>query len=93
MSHPADGLGVEFVATAGRGLLAVADHGMCTFAITTGIDIFSTIYLTPLFLDCVRGFDPWQMEAAILSVGVRVSGGTTADPMAPTPCPPFGTAF
>jgi DHA2 family multidrug resistance protein len=36
----------------------------------TGIGIFGTIYLTPLFLDYVRGFSAWQTGAAIFSTGV-----------------------
>jgi DHA2 family multidrug resistance protein len=31
----------------------------------TGIDIFSTIYLTPLFLGYVRGYSAWQIGLAI----------------------------
>jgi DHA2 family multidrug resistance protein len=35
----------------------------------TGIGIFSTIYLTPLFLGYVRGFSAWQTGLAIFSTG------------------------
>ncbi len=35
----------------------------------TGIGIFSTIYLTPLFLGYVRGFDAWQIGMAVFSTG------------------------
>jgi len=35
----------------------------------TGIGMFSTIYLTPLFLGYVRGFDAWQTGTAIFSTG------------------------
>lgn len=35
----------------------------------TGIGIFSTIYLTPLFLGYVRGFSAWQTGTAIFSTG------------------------
>ena len=35
----------------------------------TGIGIFSTIYLTPLFLGYVRGFSAWQTGVAIFSTG------------------------
>jgi hypothetical protein len=35
----------------------------------TGIGIFSTIYLTPLFLGYVRGFSAWQTGIAIFSTG------------------------
>jgi MFS transporter, DHA2 family, multidrug resistance protein len=36
----------------------------------TGIGIFSTIYLTPLFLGYVRGFSAWQTGIAVFSTGV-----------------------
>ena len=36
----------------------------------TGIGIFCTVYLTPLFLGRVRGFDSTQIGVALLSVGV-----------------------
>ena len=36
----------------------------------TGIGIFATIYLTPLFLGYVRGFSAWQTGMAIFSTGV-----------------------
>jgi DHA2 family multidrug resistance protein len=36
----------------------------------TGIGIFSTIYLTPLFLGYVRGFSAWQTGVAVFSTGV-----------------------
>jgi DHA2 family multidrug resistance protein len=35
----------------------------------TGIGIFSTIFLTPLFLGYVRGFSAWQIGLAIFSTG------------------------
>jgi DHA2 family multidrug resistance protein len=35
----------------------------------TGIGIFSTIYLTPLFLGYVRGFSAWQIGTAVFSTG------------------------
>jgi MFS family permease len=35
----------------------------------TGIGIFSTIYLTPLFLEYVRGYSAWQIGLAIVSTG------------------------
>jgi MFS transporter, DHA2 family, multidrug resistance protein len=37
---------------------------------TTGIGIFATIYLTPLFLGYVRGYSAWQTGLAIFSTGV-----------------------
>jgi DHA2 family multidrug resistance protein len=36
----------------------------------TGIGIFCTVFLTPLFLGRVRGFDSTQIGVALLSVGV-----------------------
>ena len=36
----------------------------------TGVGIFTTIYLTPLFLDYVRGFSAWQIGIAVFSTGV-----------------------
>jgi DHA2 family multidrug resistance protein len=36
----------------------------------TGIGIFSTIYLTPLFLGYVRGFSAWQTGLAVFSTGI-----------------------
>ena len=42
----------------------------CLLSFVTGIGIFSTIYLTPLFLGYVRGFSAWQTGVAIFSTGV-----------------------
>src|SRR5580704_3793540 len=42
----------------------------------TGIGIFSTIYLTPLFLGYVRGFSAWQTGTAIFSTGAASLVGT-----------------
>ena len=42
----------------------------------TGVGIFTTIYLTPLFLDYVRGFSAWQTGTAIFSTGVASLIGT-----------------
>ena len=42
----------------------------CFFSFVTGIGIFSTIYLTPLFLGRVRGFSAWQIGVAICSTGL-----------------------
>jgi DHA2 family multidrug resistance protein len=42
----------------------------CVLSFATGIGIFSTIYLTPLFLGYVRGYSAWQTGVAILSTGV-----------------------
>ena len=41
----------------------------CVLSFITGIGIFSTIYLTPLFLGYVRGFSAWQTGMAIFSTG------------------------
>ena len=42
----------------------------CILSFVTGIGIFSTIYLEPLFLGYVRGFSAWQTGVAIFSTGV-----------------------
>jgi MFS transporter, DHA2 family, multidrug resistance protein len=39
----------------------------CFLSFVTGIGIFSTIYLTPLFLGYFRGFSAWQTGIAIFS--------------------------
>jgi DHA2 family multidrug resistance protein len=41
----------------------------CVLSFITGIGIFTTIYLTPLFLGYVRGFSAWQTGTAIFSTG------------------------
>ena len=41
----------------------------CFLSFVTGIGIFTTIYLTPLFLGYVRGFSAWQTGTAIFSTG------------------------
>ena len=41
----------------------------CILSFVTGIGIFSTIYLTPLFLGYVRGFSAWQTGIAIFRPG------------------------
>jgi MFS transporter, DHA2 family, multidrug resistance protein len=41
----------------------------CFLSFVTGIGIFSTIYLTPLFLGYVRGFSAWQTGVAIFATG------------------------
>lgn len=41
----------------------------CLLSFITGIGIFTTIYLTPLFLGYVRGFSAWQTGLAIFSTG------------------------
>ena len=41
----------------------------CWFSFMTGAGLFSLIYLTPLFLDHVRGFVAWQIGGVILWAG------------------------
>ncbi|MBV9964232.1 MAG: DHA2 family efflux MFS transporter permease subunit [Alphaproteobacteria bacterium] len=47
----------------------------CFLSFVTGIGIFSTIYLTPLFLGYVRGFSAWQTGVAIFSAGAASLAG------------------
>jgi MFS transporter, DHA2 family, multidrug resistance protein len=47
----------------------------CILSFITGIGIFSTIYLTPLFLGYVRGFSAWQTGVAIFSTGAASLAG------------------
>src|SRR5206468_12464802 len=42
----------------------------CFFSFVTGIGIFATIYLTPLFLGRVRGFSALQIGFAVFSTGI-----------------------
>jgi DHA2 family multidrug resistance protein len=42
----------------------------CFFSFVTGIGIFATIYLTPVFLGRVRGFSAEDIGFAVLSTGV-----------------------
>ncbi|QEX15343.1 multidrug resistant protein-like protein [Hypericibacter terrae] len=42
----------------------------CFFSFVTGVGIFATIYLTPIFLAHVRGFSAFQIGLAIFSTGV-----------------------
>src|SRR5215469_1202373 len=42
----------------------------CFFSFVIGIGIFSTIYLTPVFLGRVRGFSALQIGLAVFSTGV-----------------------
>jgi DHA2 family multidrug resistance protein len=42
----------------------------CFFSFVTGIGIFATIYLTPLFLGTVRGFSAQQIGWAVFSTGI-----------------------
>jgi MFS transporter, DHA2 family, multidrug resistance protein len=48
----------------------------CFLSFVTGIGIFSTIYLTPLFLGYVRGFSAWQTGIAVFSTGAASLIGT-----------------
>src|SRR5215468_5969825 len=48
----------------------------CFLSFVTGIGIFSTTYLTPLFLGYVRGFSAWQTGLAIFSTGAASLVGT-----------------
>ena len=47
----------------------------CILSFTTGIGIFSTIYLTPLFLGYVRGFSAWETGVAVFSTGIASLAG------------------
>jgi len=42
----------------------------CFFSFVTGIGIFATIYLTPLFLGRVRGFSALEIGLAVFSTGL-----------------------
>jgi len=48
----------------------------CFLSFVTGIGIFTTIYLTPLFLGYVRGFSAWQTGLALFSTGIASLIGT-----------------
>jgi DHA2 family multidrug resistance protein len=48
----------------------------CILSFITGIGIFTTTYLTPLFLGYVRGYSAWQTGLAIFSTGVASLVGT-----------------
>lgn len=41
----------------------------CILSFMTGVGIFATIFLTPLFLGYVRGYSAWQTGMAIASTG------------------------
>ncbi len=47
----------------------------CMISFITGIGMFATIYLTPLFLGYVRGFSAWQTGMAIFSTGIASVAG------------------
>jgi DHA2 family multidrug resistance protein len=42
----------------------------CWFSFIIGLGIFSTIYLTPVFLGRVRGFSAWEIGVAVFSTGI-----------------------
>jgi DHA2 family multidrug resistance protein len=48
----------------------------CLLSFVTGVGIFTTIYLTPLFLGYVRGYSAWQTGVAIFITGVASLIGT-----------------
>ncbi len=47
----------------------------CILSFMTGVGLFSTIFMTPLFLGYVRGFSAWQIGVAIASTGVASMAG------------------
>ena len=47
----------------------------CILSFVTGIGMFATIYLTPLFLGYVRGFSAWQTGLAVFATGVASVAG------------------
>ncbi len=47
----------------------------CIASFTVGIGMFSTIYLTPLFLGYVRGYSAWQTGIAVFSTGIASVAG------------------
>jgi DHA2 family multidrug resistance protein len=48
----------------------------CLMSFVTGVGIFTTIYLTPLFLGYIRGYSAWQTGTAIFATGVGSLIGT-----------------
>ncbi len=48
----------------------------CALSFITGVGIFTTIYLTPLFLGYIRGYSAWQTGLAIFSTGIASLLGT-----------------
>ncbi len=48
----------------------------CFLSFVTGIGMFTTIYMTPLFLGYIRGYSAWQTGVAIFSTGVASLVGT-----------------
>jgi DHA2 family multidrug resistance protein len=47
----------------------------CVLSFITGVGIFATIFLTPLFLGYVRGYSAWQTGLAIASTGAASLAG------------------
>jgi len=47
----------------------------CILSFVTGVGIFATIFLTPLFLGYVRGYSAWQTGVAIASTGAASLAG------------------
>ena len=47
----------------------------CIVSLVTGVGVFSTIYLTPMFLEYVRGMPAWQTGVAMISTGVASLAG------------------
>ena len=41
----------------------------CILSFMTGVGIFATIFLTPLFLGYVRGYDAWQIGVSVCATG------------------------
>ncbi len=48
----------------------------CILSFITGVGIFATVYLTPLFLGYVRGYSAWQTGLAVASTGAASLVGT-----------------
>lgn len=48
----------------------------CILSFITGVGIFATVYLTPLFLGYVRGYSAWQTGTAVASTGAASLLGT-----------------
>ncbi|MEK7954417.1 DHA2 family efflux MFS transporter permease subunit [Luteolibacter soli] len=48
----------------------------CILSFITGVGIFATVYLTPLFLGYVRGYSAWQVGIAVASTGAASLIGT-----------------
>src|SRR5690349_7816527 len=48
----------------------------CFLSFVAGVGIFTTIYLTPLFLGYVRGFSAWETGTAVFSTGAASLIGT-----------------